>query len=50
MTELQRVERMVNMTLGKALAFGIYLPLLVIRRVIDAVRQWRGRCQTTKGS
>ena len=36
MTELQRVERVVNMTVGKALAFGIYVVILGLRELIRA--------------
>jgi hypothetical protein len=39
MTELQRVERIVNTTVGKALAFGIYLLILGLRELVQTIRR-----------
>lgn len=39
MTELQRVERMVNLTVGKAIAFGIYLLILGLRELVQTIRR-----------
>jgi hypothetical protein len=39
MTELQRVERVVNMTVGKALAFAIYVAILGLRELGQTIRR-----------
>jgi hypothetical protein len=39
MTELQRIERAVNVTLGKALAFGIYVVILGLRELVQTIRR-----------
>jgi hypothetical protein len=39
MTDLQRVERMVNMTVGKALAFGVYVLILGLRELVQTIRR-----------
>jgi hypothetical protein len=39
MTELQRVERIVNMTVGKAIAFGIYVAVLGLRELVQTIRR-----------
>jgi hypothetical protein len=38
-TELQRIERMVNLTVGKALAFGVYVAILGLRELVQTIRR-----------
>jgi hypothetical protein len=42
MTELQQVERLVNLTVGKLLAFGIFILMLGARFLFYMVGRWWG--------
>ena len=40
MTELQQVERLVNLTVGKVITFGIFLLILGTRGLLHAIGRW----------